>query len=141
MQNTSTLPTLSAYNKAIELADVRRDPVTYPRISATPQEEAVAKMTQIVYGAVLYKGQEISKERLAFMANALVAEILSDTQYGLRHISWYEIGRAIRNAVLGGGREMYGVSVSSLYAALIDYAKGEGHAAEQMATDISTLYD
>jgi len=43
------------------------------------------------------------------------------------------VGMVIRNAVLGGGRELFGVSVSTLYAALLEYAKNEGHQAFLLA--------
>lgn len=129
---------LAAYNAKVDLAVVRRDPDTYPRIGKTTQDEAVARMIPIVYGAVLYSGQEISRERLNFTATALVAEILSDTKYGLRFLSWFEIGMAIRDAVLGGSdRPLYGISVSTLYRALVDYARGEGHDAQRRAATSS----
>lgn len=39
----------------------------------------------------------------------------------------------IRRAVLGGAKELYGVSVASLYSALVEYAKTEGHEADKKA--------
>ena len=70
---------------------------------------------------------------MAFIASALVDEIQADPQFGLRTLSWMEIGMVIRRAVLGGARELYGVSVASLYGALVDYARGEGHEADKLA--------
>lgn len=133
-QELATPANLAAFNAPVDLAVVRRDAEKYPRINTTPQDEAVARMAPIVYGAVLYNGQEITEDRLSFMASALVAEILSDTRYGLRFLSWFEIGMVIRDAVLGGSeRPMYGVSVATLYGALVDYARGEGHDAQRRA--------
>ena len=68
---------------------------------------------------------------LTFIAAALVKEIQADTQLGLPHLSWQEIGMVIRRAVLGAGKELFGVSVASLYGALADYAKTEGHEADK----------
>lgn len=137
MNNNEIVPmngTLAIYNPKVDLVEIRRDPKKYPRISATPLNEAVTQMTPIVYGAALYRGQEMGAAQVRFIANALVAEILADTKFGLRSLSWMEIGMVIRNAVLGGAKEMYGVSVATLYAALVDYAKTEGHDAEKRAS-------
>ena len=131
---------LAAYSVQVDLAKVRSDADKYPRIGTTTQDEAVAKMLPIVYGAVLYNGQEITESRLVFMAKALVAEILSDTRYGLRFLSWYEIGMVIRNAVLGGtDKPLYGVSVATLYGALVDYARTEGHDAQKRAVSQASI--
>ncbi len=127
-------PTLVQYNPKVDLVEIRRHPELYPRIKATPDEEAVNKMTTMVYAAFLYRGQDATTTTIRFIANALVAEIKADTKFGLGSLSWEEIGRTIRLAVLGGGKEMYGVSVASLYAALVEYAKTEGHDAERRAS-------
>lgn len=124
---------LAIYNPKVDLVDIRRDPQKYPRISATPLNDALTQMTPIVYGAALYRGQEMSPAQVRFIANALVSEILADTKFGLRTLSWMEIGMVIRNAVLGGAKEMYGVSVATLYSALVEYAKTEGHEADKKA--------
>ena len=129
-------PTLAEYNRKIDLVDVRLHPDKYPRISATPLEQAVEKMTRIVYAAFLYRGQDTTAVTIRFVANALVAEINNDARFGLRTLSWEEIGRVIRNAVLGGAKELYGVSVASLYSALIEYAKTDGHEAERRAKQV-----
>ena len=127
-------PTLVQYNPNVDLVEIRRHPELYPRIKTTPDEEAVNKMTTMVYAAFLYRGQDATTTTIRFIANALVAEIKADTKFGLGSLSWEEIGRTIRLAVLGGGKEMYGISVASLYAALVDYAKTEGHDAERRAS-------
>lgn len=127
-------PTLVQYNPKVDLVEIRRHPELYPRIKTTPDEEAVNKMTTMVYAAFLYRGQDATTTTIRFIANALVAEIKADTKFGLGSLSWEEIGRTIRLAVLGGGKEMYGVSVASLYAALVEYAKTEGHDADRRAS-------
>ena len=126
-------PTLAQYNPRVDLVAIRRDAVTYPRINATPRDQAVAKMFPIVYAAFLYRGQQASQEILQFIAQSLVDEIMADTHFGLPTLSWLEIGMVIRKAVLGGAREMFGVSVATLYAALVDYARNEGHEASRQA--------
>jgi len=132
-------PTLVAYNPRVDLVAIRRDPVAFPRINATPRDQAIVKMFPLVYAAFLYRGQEASQETLQFIAQALVDEIMADTHYGLQTLSWMEIGMVIRKAVLGGGKELYGVSVSTLYAALVDYAKTEGHEASKRAAQSHPL--
>ena len=127
------LPVLVEFNAGADIVAIRRDPVNYPRISATPREEAVTRMTRIVYAAFLYRNQATTKAVVNFTASALVDEIMSDTHFGLPSLSWMEIGMVIRRAILGGAKELYGVSVSSLYAALVDYAKNEGHEASKKA--------
>lgn len=136
MSNNSIMPappTLARYNVKLDLVEVRRHPETYPRIGTTDYPAAVSQMTEIVFAAAFYRGQEMDDTQIKFIAAALVSEILADTKLGLRTLSWLEIGRTIRAAVLGAGRDMFGVSVASLYAALVDYAKGEGHEADRRA--------
>lgn len=123
---------LAQYN-GVDLVAVRKDAKKYPRIAATSFDEAVAKMTLLVHAAALYRGQDLSELTIRFIANALVSEILSDTRYNLPALSWEEIGIAIRAAVLEGTQNFYGVSVASLYAALVAYVKGEGHEASVRA--------
>ena len=126
-------PTLVAYNPKVDLVAIRRDPVAFPRIGRTTTEEAIKKMIPMVYAAFLYRGQQTTQKTIEFVATALVQEIQADTYFGLPSLSWMEIGMVIRRAVLGGAKELYGVSVSSLYAALVDYAKTEGHEADKQA--------
>lgn len=123
--------TLIDYTQPVDLVAVRKDPVSFPRISATPRDQAVKRMTRIVYAAYLYRNQEIVPDMVRFTATALVDEINADTRYGLRSISWAELGMVVREAVLA--RDIYGISVASLYAALVDYAKTEGHEAARKA--------
>ncbi len=128
-----SLPDLVVYSPKVNLVEIRRDPVTYPRISAGTEEEAVNKMRPLIWAAFLYRGQEATKTSLDFIAVTLVREILNDTKFGLPSLSWQEIGMVIRRSVLGAAKELYGVSVASLYAALVEYAKNEGHEAARQA--------
>jgi hypothetical protein len=81
----------------------------------------------------MYMGAGLDKDSITFMAQALIAELLDDQKYGAKHISFEEIGRAVKKAVLRQGKEMYGLNVSSLYACIIDYIKTEGHDADKAA--------
>ena len=55
----------------------------------------------------------------------------TDSHFGLKYISFAEIRRAVRNACLFS--EMYGVSVRTIYRAIVEYAKGEGTQAAREA--------
>lgn len=122
---TTSNPLLPVGATAIEM---RRDAERFPRIYTMTREEAVAQMLGVVEAAALYRGQRIDADELGFTATALVDEVLSDKRWGLRYISFAEIRTAVRSAVLED-KEMYGVNVSSLYKALIAYAKGDGNTA------------
>ena len=130
---SQALTTLVEFNPRANLVAIRKDPVGFPRISATPRDEAIAKMARIVYASFLYRNQATTKEVITFTATALVDEIMADCHFGLQTLSWMEIGMVIRRAVLGGAKELYGVSVASLYSALVEYAKTEGHEASKKA--------
>lgn len=129
----SSSNTLAIYNPQVDLVTVRSLPEKFPRIGKTDRAAAVSRLVPIVYGALLYNNQDVTKDRLLFMAEAIYEEIMADNTYGLRFLSWMEIGMVVRRAVIGGAREMYGVSVSTILSALIDYAKTEGHEANAKA--------
>ena len=133
MTSSNNLPDLIRYNANLSPVEIRSNPDRYPRIKSFAYEEAVQRMTAIVWAAALYRNQELSDDKIRFIAGTLVGEILADTKYGMRNLSWEEIGLAVRAVVLGDGREMYGISVASLYAALLDYVRGDGHEADKRA--------
>jgi hypothetical protein len=76
---------------------------------------------------------DLDKDSITFMAQALITELLDDKKYGAQYISFEEISRAVKKAVLRQGKEMYGLSVSSLYECIMDYIKNEGHIADKEA--------
>lgn len=127
-------PSLVTYSGKLDLVEIRRNPKQFPRIKDTAAPLAIDRLTKMTYAAFLYRGQDTNESKVRFIAKALYEEIIADPKYGLPALSWQEIGMVIRNAVLGGGKEMFGVSVASLYAALIEYAKTEGHEAEKLAS-------
>lgn len=124
---------LALFNPAVDLVQIRLHPEIFPRVGKTAEDEAIAKMTPLVYGAFLYRGNDANGDTVRFIATALVREIMNDTKYGLKTLSWLEVGMVIRNAVLGGAKELFGVSVATLFSALIDYARNEGHEAAKLA--------
>ena len=125
---------LVAYDPKVSLVDVRLDKVQFPRIGETAPEQALAIMKEIVISAYMYRGQEADDAMVDFTAANLVAELTDPNNgYGMQHLSWYEIARAIKRSLLGMGKEMYGISVASLYNACLEYVKTEGHAAEVKA--------
>lgn len=111
--------------------EMRTDAARFPRIHTIPRDQAIRTMEEIVLSASVYRGTHPTPEDVRFTAAALVDELNADTRYGLRYISFAEIRRAVRSAVLE--TEMYGVNVASLYRAIVAYAKGEGQAARAQA--------
>lgn len=101
--------------------------LTAERISSMDRLAAVNEINKILYQASLYRGQAPDGQMLAFTSKALVEEILKDTKYGLRFITIPEIDRVIKEGVLH--RDMY-VSVATIFSALVEYAKEEGHQLE-----------
>ena len=117
----------------VSLVDIRRQPERFPRLNTVSLSEATIRMQSIIHMASMYMGAGLDKDSIIFMAQALIAELLDDQKYGAKYISFEEIGRAVKKAVLRQGKEMYGLNVSSLYACIIDYIKTEGHDADKAA--------
>ena len=110
----------------VSLLGMRMDEKRFPRIGAFPREQAVCEMSKIVSQAFLYKGQAADSKNIQFISCALVDELQSDLdRLGTKHISFGEISRVVKRAVLQD--DMYGISVASLYKVIIEYIKGEGH--------------
>ena len=112
--------------------EMRKDAERFPRLHTIPRDTAAAMMEEIVLSAAIYRGQHPSPEDVRFMAGALVDELMEETRFGLKYISFAEIRRAVRTAVLE--TEMYGVNVASLYRAIVAYARGEGQTAREALT-------
>ena len=118
----------------VSLLEMRMDEKRFPRIGAFPREQAVFEMSKIVSQAFLYKGQAADPKNIQFISCALVDELQSDLdKLGTRHISFAEISRVVKRAVLQD--EMYGISVASLYKVIIEYIKGEGHRLQQEVSE------
>ena len=116
------------------LVDIRTDSKTFPRLHTYDRAEAVGQMNIILLMAFQYRGQQADAYTINQMSNSLI-ELLLEDEYslGMKYLTFEEIKRIVRKAALGQGKEMYGISVSSIFQALADYCKGEGKMASQQA--------
>ena len=121
----NNLPSVGV-NPQASLLEIRMDSKTYPRLSAYTREQAIMQMAKVVSQAFLYRGQTADPQNIQFISTALIDELLEDRIFGVKHISFAEISRVVKRAVLGGS-EMFGISVASLYKVIMEYVKGEGH--------------
>ena len=121
------------------LVDIRTDSKAFPRLHTYERGEAIGQMNIILLMAFQYRGQQADAMTIFQMSSSLI-DILNDDEYGIgtRFLSFEEIKRVVRKAVLGQGREMFGISVSSLFQALADYCKGEGRSADIEAKEIAS---
>ena len=132
---TQAYNNLVAYNPKTSLVEVRLNPDKYPRIGKTNESQAFVLMKEIVVSAYMYRGQQADEEMVNFTTANLLADLTDpNNEYGTQHLSWF--ARAIKRGVLGLSKEMYGISVSSLYAAIIDYIKKEGLEADRKAREL-----
>lgn len=121
------------------LVEIRTDDKRFPRLYKYSREEAVNQMNMIIMMAFQFRGQQADAKTIFQMSSSLI-DILNEDEYGIgtRFLSFEEIKRVIKKAALGQGREMYGISVSSLFQALADYCKGEGRSADIEAKEIAS---
>ena len=125
---------MTTASNQVSLLEMRMDEKRFPRIGAFPREQAVFEMSKIVSQAFLYRGQAADPKNIQFISCALVDELQSDLdKLGTRHISFAEISRVVKRAVLQD--DMYGISVASLYKVIIEYIKGEGHRLQQEVSE------
>lgn len=131
MNNLTTIPAKAT------LVEIRTDNVKYPRLHTYRREDAISQMNMIIMMAFQYRGQQADVQTIMQMSASLI-DILLDDEYGIgtKYLSFEEIKRVIRRASLGQGREMYGISVSSLFQALADYCRGEGRSADKEAKEV-----
>ena len=89
--------------------------------------------------AFQFRGQQADVPTVHQMSSSLI-DLLNEDEYsiGTKFLSFEEIKRVVRRAVLGQGKEMYGISVSSIFQALADYCKGEGKVADKEAKQIAS---
>ena len=116
------------------LVEIRTNNRDFPRLHTYRREEAIAQMNIILLMAYQYKGQQADVPTITLMSSSLI-DILNEDEYGIgtKFLSFEEIKRVVKKAVLGQGKEMYGISVSSIFQALADYCKGEGRVADKEA--------
>lgn len=133
MNQLTTIPAEKA-----TLVDIRTDNKRFPRLHSYQREEAIAQMNMIIMMAFQFRGQQADTLTILQLSSSLI-DILNEDEYGIgtRFLSFEEIKRVVRKAALGQGKEMYGISVSSLFQALADYCKGEGRMADKEAKEIA----
>ena len=119
------------------LVDIRSDNRRFPRLHTYKREDAIGQMNIIILMAYQFRGQSADVLTITQMSASLIDVLLEDEyRIGTKFLSFEEIKRVVRRAVLGQGREMFGISVSSIFQALADYCKGEGRLADQEAKEI-----
>ena len=106
------------------LIEMRADSKRFPRVGAVPREIAIGNMKKIVYNAYLYRGQTADGTAVDYISSALIDELLSGYDQGTEYISFAEISRLVKRAILRD--EMFGISVASIYKVIIEYINGEG---------------
>lgn len=118
------------------LVDIRTDSKKFPRLYTYSREDAVNQMNIILLMAFQYRGQQADTQTVIQISHSLI-ELLLEDEYniGTKYLSFEEIKRVVRKAALGMGKEMFGISVSSVFQALAEYCKGEGKAADQAAKE------
>lgn len=128
---------LTTQTGQVTLIDIRSDSRRFPRLYSYRREEAIAQMNIIILMAYQFKGQQADVPTITQMSSSLI-DILNADEYsiGTKYLSFEEIRRVVRKAVLGQGKEMYGISVSSIFQALADYCKGEGKVADKEAKQL-----
>ena len=119
------------------LVEIRTDSKKFPRLYTYPREEAISLMSGLVLMAYQYRGQQADTYTIMQISSALIDILIEDEfSIGTKYISFEEIKRVIKKAVLGQGKEMFGISVSSIFQAIAEYCKGEGRVASKQATEI-----
>lgn len=133
MNQLTTIPAEKA-----TLVDIRTDNKRFPRLHSYQREEAIMQMNMIIMMAFQFRGQQADTQTIIQMSASLI-DILNEDEYGIgtKYLSFEEIKRVVRKAALGQSKEMYGISVSSLFQALADYCKGEGRMASKQASEIA----
>lgn len=119
------------------LVEIRTDNKRFPRLHTYRREDAISQMNMVIMMAFQFRGQQADVQTIMQMSASLI-EILMEDEYGIgtKYLSFEEIKRVVRKAVLGQSKEMYGISVSSLFQALADYCKGEGRMADKEAKEV-----
>lgn len=119
------------------LVEIRTDNKRFPRLHTYRREDAISQMNMVIMMAFQFRGQQADVQTIMQMSASLI-EILMEDEYGIgtKYLSFEEIKRVVRKAALGQSKEMYGISVSSLFQALADYCKGEGRMADKEAKEV-----
>ena len=121
------------------LVEIRTNNKKFPRLHTYLRDDAINNMNMIIMMAFQFRGQQTDVQTVLQISTSLI-DILNEDEYGIgtKYISFEEIKRVVKKAVLGQGKEMFGISVSSIYQAIADYCKGEGRVADKQAKEIAS---
>ena len=116
------------------LVEIRTDSKNFPRLHKYSQERATHEMSKAILLVFQLRGKQITKEDLTQMSATLV-KILQEDEYGIgtQNITFEEITRVFKKAALGQGVDLYGVNVSILYQAIVDYCENVEREANMQA--------
>lgn len=112
------------------LVEIRRQPERFPRLNRVSFQEAMVRMNAVIHMAAMYKRNDLKPDEISFMSHALLTELLDEQKYGAKYLSFEEIARVIKRAILE--QDIY-LSTASLYRVIIEYIKSEGHEADRQA--------
>lgn len=123
------------------LVEIRTDSKRFPRLYTYQREDAINLMNGVILMAYQYRGQQADTLSIVQMSSSLV-DILNEDEFsiGTKYITFEEIKRVVKKAVLGQAKEMFGISVSSIFQAIADYCKGEGRMASQQASEMAARW-
>ena len=114
------------------LLEIRMDSKTFPRLSAYTRDAAIVELARIITKAFLYRGNVSDPQQVSFIATSLYDELIREDTYGAANITLNEVSVVIRKAIL---EEDIFISVSTLYRAILNYCKGEGHLLQIQANE------
>lgn len=120
-----------------KLLECRMNSKKYPRIKNIPQEEALSRMGAIVLNAFQLKGMTSDPTNIMSIASKVLEYLLADYDgIGSGNISFEEIERVVERYVMTRGRDMFGVSASTIYPIIDDYIRGEGRLLQEKANEL-----
>lgn len=121
-------------NNPLVLARLKPD--KFPRIGTMKREDVIIQMMEIISKAYLYKGFKFDNDNVKFLASTLYDEMMLDNHHlGMPKISLFEIGYAIKKAVMDDKEFFF--SVSYLYNVIKTFCLKDGHDALIEARKIS----
>lgn len=115
--------------------EARLRPDKHPRLKSYSKDNAVNLITEIIIKAYFYKGFKFDQYNVIALSETLYDEMMMDSHHmGMPQISMFEIGYAIKKAVMDN--EDFFFSVSYLYNVIKKYCLKEGHEALEEAKKI-----
>lgn len=115
--------------------EARLRPDKHPRLKNYPRDMAVNMIAEIIFKAYFYKGFKFDQDNVRAISETLYEEMMMDShKLGMPQISMFEIGYAIKKAVMDN--EDFFFSVSYIYNVIKKYCLKEGHEALEEAKKI-----